>query len=76
MYIYSFFNLCARWGGWLTPRPGRFTPRNNLVPIEREAGLASVPVWKGAEKIAPTGIRSLDRQVRSESLYRLSYPFP
>jgi hypothetical protein len=21
-----FFNLDARWGGWSTPRPGRFTP--------------------------------------------------
>jgi hypothetical protein len=24
---YSFFNLGARWRGWSTPRPGRFTPR-------------------------------------------------
>jgi len=23
---YSFFNLAARWGGWLTPRTARFTP--------------------------------------------------
>jgi hypothetical protein len=22
---YSVFNLSAIWGGWLTPRPGRFT---------------------------------------------------
>jgi len=25
-YLYSFFNICARWGRWSTPRPGRFTP--------------------------------------------------
>ena len=25
--FYSFFNLGTRWGGWLKPRPGRFTPR-------------------------------------------------
>ena len=25
--LYSFFNLDARWGGWSTSRPGRFTPR-------------------------------------------------
>jgi hypothetical protein len=28
-----FFNLGARWGGWSTPRPGRFTPRKDPVPI-------------------------------------------
>jgi hypothetical protein len=30
--LYSFFNLGTRWGGWLTPRPGRFTPREDPVP--------------------------------------------
>ena len=25
--LYSFFNLGARWGGWSTPRSGRFTSR-------------------------------------------------
>jgi hypothetical protein len=25
-------NLGARWGGWLTPRPGRFTPGNKPGP--------------------------------------------
>jgi len=24
--LYSLFNIRARWGGWATPRPGRFTP--------------------------------------------------
>ena len=31
--LYSFFNLGARWGGWSTPRPDRFTPGKNPVPI-------------------------------------------
>ena len=31
-------------------------------------------VWRGEEDLAPTGIRSLDRPSRGESLYRLSYP--
>jgi hypothetical protein len=31
--IYSFLNLAARWGGWSTPCPGRFTPGKNPVPI-------------------------------------------
>jgi hypothetical protein len=29
----SFFNLGARWGGWSMPRPGRFTPGKDPVPI-------------------------------------------
>ena len=31
-------------GGWLTPRLGRFTPRNDSVPIVKEAGWAPRPV--------------------------------
>ena len=31
------------------------------------------PVWTGAENLAPIRIRSPDRSIRSESLYRLSY---
>ena len=26
IYVYSFFNLGARWSGWSTPRPGRERP--------------------------------------------------
>ena len=26
-YLYSFFNPCARWGGWLASRPGCLNPR-------------------------------------------------
>jgi hypothetical protein len=52
--------------------PGRFIP----VPIVKEAGWAPGLVWKGAENLAPTGIRSPDRPRRSESLYRLSYNGP
>jgi hypothetical protein len=26
-------NLGARWGGWSAPRPGRFTPWKDPVPI-------------------------------------------
>ena len=52
-----------------TPRP--------LYPRERsgnhcyEVGWATGPAWTGAENLAPTGIRSPDRPVRKESLYRL-----
>jgi hypothetical protein len=56
------------------PRPGRFTPGKDPVPIVQEAGWASEPVWTGAENLATTEIRSPDRPARNEWLYRLSYP--
>ena len=62
--------------GWSAPRPGRFTPGKDPVPIVQEAGWAPGPVWTGAENLAPTGIRSPDRPARSESLYRLSSRSP
>ena len=55
-------------------RPGRFSPAKDPIPIVLEAGWASGQVRTGAEKLAPTGIRSLNRPARSQSLYRLSYP--
>jgi hypothetical protein len=58
------------------PRPSRFTSGKDLVPIVQEVGWAPGPVWTGAENLTPIGIRSLDRQARSESLYRLSHPSP
>jgi len=73
VYLYSFFNLGSRWGGWSTPCPGRFSPGKDPIPIVQEARWASRPVWTGAENLAHTGIRSPDRPDRSETLYRLSY---
>ena len=60
------------WGVSVTPRP-LFTPGKDPVPIVQEAGWAPGPVWRGAENLAATGIRSPDRPARSQSLYRLSY---
>ena len=54
------------------PQP-LFTPRKDPVPIVQEAGWTPGPFWTGAENLAPTGIRSLDRPARSQSLYRLRY---
>jgi hypothetical protein len=50
--------------------------RHATVALPPEAELAPRPVWTGAENLAPTGIRYLDRPARSESLYRLHYPGP
>ena len=49
-------------------------PVKDPVPIVQEAGWALRPVWTGAENLAPTEIRSLDRPARSQSLYRLRNP--
>jgi len=38
--------------------------------------LAPGLLWTGAENLAPTGIRSLERPGRNESLCRLRYPVP
>ena len=48
-------------------------PGEDLVPIVQEAGWDPGPGWTGAENLAPTGIRSPDGPVHSQSLYRLCY---
>jgi hypothetical protein len=58
------------------PHLGRLTSGKYSVPIVQEAWWIPRPVLKGAENLAPTGIRSPDRPTRSESLYRLGYPGP
>jgi hypothetical protein len=67
-------NLGARRGGWLVPRPGRFTPGKDPVPIVQEAGRALGPIWTCAKNLARTGIRSPDRLARSQSLCRAARP--
>ena len=63
-------------GGCSTSRLGRFTPGKDPIPLVEEAGWTPEPLWKDAENVAPTGIRSPDFPAHSESLYRLSYPGP
>ena len=63
------------WGVSVTPWP-LFTPGKDPVPIVQEAGWAPGPVWTGAENLAPTRIRSLDRPALSQSLHQLRYQAP
>jgi hypothetical protein len=58
-----------------TPRP-LYSRERDPVPIVQKAGWVPAPVWTAAENLASTGVRSPDRPVRSESLYRLSYRGP
>ena len=64
-------------GGWLTPRPGRFTlAKETRYPFDKWQCGHPGSVWKGTENLAPTGIRSPDRPARSKPLYRLRYLSP
>ena len=56
MYSSTLSSTSALYGnGWSTPRPGRFTPGKDQVPIVQEAGWASGPGWTGAENLALPG---------------------
>ena len=46
------------------------------IPVVLEDVWSTGRVWKGAEKVAATGIRSSDRPTHSEELYRLFYSSP
>ena len=64
--------------GWMikaTPRP-LYPRETDSIPIAQKVGWVPKSVWMGAKNLAPTGIRSLNRQARRKSLYRLSYPDP
>jgi hypothetical protein len=61
---YSFSTSALGGGWWSAPRPGRFTPGKDPVPGVQEA----------VKNLATTGIPFPNRPVRSQSLYRLSYP--
>ena len=65
--LYFFISAIDK-GGRSKTRPGHFTPGNNPVPIVLKAG------WTGTENLVLTEIRSPDRPVCSESLYRRPYP--
>jgi hypothetical protein len=54
-----------------TPRPGASTALMTRCPLYRvqSTGWVPEPVWTGVEKLAPTGIRFLDRPAHRYSLY-------
>jgi hypothetical protein len=58
-----------------TPRP-LYPREKDPVPIVQGAGWATGPIWTGMENLAPTRIRYPDRPAGSDSLHRLSYPWP
>jgi hypothetical protein len=64
-------------GGYLTLRPGRFTPgQETRYPLYRRVGGPQSRSGRVRKTSPHTGIRSPDRPARMESLYRLNYPGP
>ena len=58
--------------GWSKPRPGRFSPGKEPVPIYRRLGGAQEPVWTSAENLAPTAIRIVKgNQVKNSHEYKI-----
>ena len=54
----------ASWGWVVSTTPRLLYPREREpIPILQEARCSPGPVWKGAENLAPTGIRSPDQQI-------------
>jgi len=57
-----FLNLGARWDGWSTPRPVRFTPgKEKWYSLYRRLGETHRRSGRGLKISPPTGIRSPDR---------------
>ena len=52
---YSFFNLSAVWGGWLTSRTGYFTPVNDQVPLYKKLGVPQLLSGQEREISSPLG---------------------
>jgi hypothetical protein len=54
--LYSFFNLVARWGGWLTPRFGRFTSWKEIrYPLYRRLDGTQGPSGRVRKNAPPPG---------------------
>ena len=72
VYLYSFFNLSARWG-WVvnaTPQP-IYSRERDPVPIVQEAEWAAGPVWTVAENLAYTEKKKLKFHKNTSSGSRL-----
>jgi hypothetical protein len=54
-------------GGWSAPRPDRFTPGKDPVPIVQETGWTPGLFWTCAKNLAHAGIRSPARPALSQS---------
>ena len=75
--VSSLFSLTSALdgGGWSTHFPPAYWPPEERTGTHfTRAVWTSGPVWMVAENLALTGILSLNRSARNESLYGLRYP--
>ena len=70
------FNLVLDGVGSHPQASAVISPLNKPAILRTGYRVGQRPVWTGAEKNAPTCIRSPDRPACSYSQYRLSYPRP
>ena len=76
VHLNSFFNIDARWGGWLTQCPGCCTPgKEGPYPSYRRM-VGTPPRFEQVRKISPLWVRTPDRPACSKSVYGLRYPGP
>jgi len=79
--IYSFFNLfklCARWGGWSSPRPGRFIARKETVDwVDSSAGLDGKrrppPPEFDPRTLQPTARRCSDYKIPARTHFKITH---
>ena len=77
IYLYSFFNVDVRCGCVVNATPlAHYLWERYPGSIVQEVEWFLRSVWKDAENLTPTRIRSPDRPAHSESLYRLRSPRP
>jgi hypothetical protein len=69
-YIFNPFATSAlEEGRRSAPRPGRFSPREDALPIVQETGGEnSGPISTGTESLPQAWLQSLDRPARNKSL--------
>jgi hypothetical protein len=66
IWLYSFFIAALEEVRSHRHASAAFEPEKDPVPIVQEPGWAPGLVWTGAENLAPPGICSPDRPVRSQ----------
>jgi hypothetical protein len=71
--LYSFLTSALDAGGWLTPRSGRFTLKDNPVPIVREVHGTQCRS-RLVRKIPFPGTQQPNCPAHSQSLHRLHCP--
>jgi len=74
IWLYSFFHLGARWGGWSTPHPDHFTPGKRHGTHCTEGWVGPRAGLDGWGNLAPTEIRP--RTIQPVASRYIDYALP